>query len=219
MALVTCPKCGNAVSEKAAKCPHCGIDVQKALDEVRKEQKLTKKKHRKYVLISIAFVFILVTVGFIAYLYSINAKHKQLLKIVRDEYIKQINSSDAEYFLFDIDKNGVPELWLKTGQCEAEYQLLVYTFDDGIRLIYDDNASHSTFYQRDDYIIKLYAHMGDAFWDKLTFNGNNIIATRIYHEDVSNTDRDYRNPDEICIELYSSSNKKPIMDAFLIGLK
>ena len=30
MALIKCPECGKPVSDKAATCPNCGIDVQKA---------------------------------------------------------------------------------------------------------------------------------------------------------------------------------------------
>lgn len=31
MALISCPECGNQVSDKAATCPHCGINIQKEL--------------------------------------------------------------------------------------------------------------------------------------------------------------------------------------------
>jgi hypothetical protein len=30
MALIKCPECGKQISDKAATCPNCGIDVQKA---------------------------------------------------------------------------------------------------------------------------------------------------------------------------------------------
>ena len=30
MALISCPECGKQISDKAATCPHCGIEVQKA---------------------------------------------------------------------------------------------------------------------------------------------------------------------------------------------
>lgn len=32
------------------------------------------------------------------------------------------------YSLFDVDKDGVPELFLKTGTCEADYQFEIYSF-------------------------------------------------------------------------------------------
>ncbi|MBQ4406024.1 MAG: zinc ribbon domain-containing protein [Bacteroidales bacterium] len=41
MALLTCPDCGNKVSSKAAKCPHCGCPVSVMIQE---EQKTEKKQ-------------------------------------------------------------------------------------------------------------------------------------------------------------------------------
>lgn len=147
--------------------------------------------------------------------------HEQLLKTICDDYIKTVDtfpySSEAGYFLFDIDKNGVPELWLKTGTYEAEYQLRVYTYDTEIKLLFNDNAGHSDFYLGDDYVIKLYAHMGDARWDKLAYDGNEIVSTTIFQEDINGTDRDYTEPTEKWIELYSPSDKQPILDAFQVG--
>lgn len=147
--------------------------------------------------------------------------HAQLLKTISDEYIKMVDtfpySSEAGYFLFDIDKNGVPELWLKTGMYEAEYQLRVYTYETEIQLLYTDDAGHSEFYQGDDYIIKLYAHMGDARWNKLSYDGDKIVSTQIFQEDISGTDREYSEPSEKRIELFSYSDKQPILDAFRVG--
>lgn len=147
--------------------------------------------------------------------------HEQLLKTISDEYIKLVDtfpySSEAGYFLFDINKNGIPELWLKTGMYEAEYQLRVYSYDTEIKLLYTDDAGHSEFYQGNDYLIKLYAHMGDARWDKLSYDGDRIVSTTIFQEDISGTDRDYSEPTEKRIELYSYTDKKPILDAFQVG--
>ena len=28
MALIKCPECGNSISDKAAKCPHCGVPAE-----------------------------------------------------------------------------------------------------------------------------------------------------------------------------------------------
>lgn len=39
MALLTCPDCGNKVSSKAAKCPHCGCPVSVMIQEKQKNEK------------------------------------------------------------------------------------------------------------------------------------------------------------------------------------
>ena len=144
-----------------------------------------------------------------------------MLKTIRDEYVRLIgectNGYGAGYFLYDITNNGIPELWIKSGGCEADYELLVYnynnSYEDGIRLLYKCDADHSSFYQGDNYIIKLYAHMGYANWTKLTYDGWNIVVSNIYNEYISDNE-DYLSPEEPKIHLYSLSNKEPIIKAF-----
>ena len=43
MALMTCPECEKAVSEKAAICPHCGFPVQEYLKEAAKKERHAKR--------------------------------------------------------------------------------------------------------------------------------------------------------------------------------
>ena len=88
MALISCPQCGQQVSDRALVCPHCGIDVQKALAEVREEQKLEQKRRKKHLLISFASAFVLLAVGVIAYLYSNDA-----LNSIPAEYRKATENS------------------------------------------------------------------------------------------------------------------------------
>lgn len=52
MALIKCPNCKEPVSDKAAKCPHCGIDVQKTL--INKE----KRKDNLVLIVLIAIALI-----------------------------------------------------------------------------------------------------------------------------------------------------------------
>ncbi len=74
------------------------------------------------------------------------------------------------------------------------------------------------YYQGDECIIKLYAQMGYATWEKLTYNGSSITSTVIYEEDINGTNRDYREPEEKYIGFYSLNNKQPILNAFKAGL-
>ena len=38
MALINCPKCGKQVSDRALRCPHCGIDVKEYQEQLRQEE-------------------------------------------------------------------------------------------------------------------------------------------------------------------------------------
>lgn len=399
MALIKCPECGKQISDKAEVCPHCGIEVQKVLAEVREKQRIQRKKRRKRIIISTVSVCFVAIIAVSAYLYSKDAlntipadyrkqtegyfksyeinldkgdfdranghlntlknrrltnreakrleeskktlvdtmlndlentlasttnnydsknmecakqkmvvfnscqldafqterlqkakekyvelqleemekrvklhesdtkgfysfytteklaldlqnmelstaqktrleeltkdigriknqkekeKHKQLLKTIRDEYVEVINGflydSGGGYFLFDITGDEIPELWIKAGEYEAEYRLLVYTYDKGIKLLYSDDAGHTDYCQGNGYIIEFYGHMGYATWKKLTYNGSSITSTIIYEEDINGTDRDYREPEEKYISFYSLNNKQPILNAFKAGL-
>ena len=84
MALIKCPECGKQISDKAEVCPHCGIEVQKVLLEIREKQRIQRKKHKKRIIVSIASAFVVGTIAVLAYLYSIDA-----LNSIPAEYRKQ----------------------------------------------------------------------------------------------------------------------------------
>lgn len=68
---------------------------------------------------------------------------------VIDEYssLEYQEMSHSEYFLYDITGDGVPELWISTGICEADIRLKVYTNDrKKPRLIYDGDGGHSDYF-------------------------------------------------------------------------
>lgn len=151
-------------------------------------------------------------------------QRKQLLKTIQNEYVKLLDDnkaddsgwscSDEGYFLYDIDCDGIPELWIKTGTCEANYRMLVYTYVNGSKMIYDASAGHSSFYIGDGYVLRVYGHMGYGEWEKLTYNGTSITANTIYEEELTYEDSDYREPEEKYIKLYSLTNKHPVLNAF-----
>lgn len=150
-------------------------------------------------------------------------RYKQLLKTIRDEYIELLSINklsddgyDEGYFLHDIDNDGIPEIWIKSGTCRADTRMLVYQYNNGIRKIYDAGAG--SFYIGEGYVLDVYAQMGYATWEKLTYNGSSITSTVIYEEDINGTNRDYRDPEEKYIGFYSLNNKQPILNAFKAGL-
>lgn len=74
-------------------------------------------------------------------------QYKQLLKTIRDEYIELLSINklsdddyDEGYFLHDIDNDGIPEIWIKSGTCRADTRMLVYQYNNGIRKIYEAGA-------------------------------------------------------------------------------
>ena len=79
-----------------------------------------------------------------------HAKGKRTIttQSVKKAYLKKIYSlskfQDEGYFLTDITGDGIPELWVKYGTCEADYMLDVYTYTkSGLRRILRTGASHA----------------------------------------------------------------------------
>lgn len=70
------------------------------------------------------------------------------------------------YYVYDIDKNGVRELIVQTGTCEADYMYEIYTIQDGKAVYLGEIAGgHTSFFAdekggAEDYIIQMYAQMG-----------------------------------------------------------
>ena len=128
--------------------------------------------------------------------------------------------------MYDITGDGIPELWIKYGTCEADYTIRVCTYDKdcNYKTIWESNAGHCCFYEGNGCILQIYAHMGEAFWTKLTYNGKKIVETTILEDDVNEVDdegnhfyRDYKTPTEKYIELHSFHDVEPINRA--LGLE
>ena len=123
--------------------------------------------------------------------------------------------ASCEYFLYDITMDGLPELWIKVGTCEADYMLLVYTCDNDLKKLYEDRAGHSYFCTGRDYVLQVYGHMGEAAWMKLTYKNGEIDVETIFEEEI-NFDKDewYTEPKERKVQLYPSHDKQPIYNMF-----
>lgn len=53
----------------------------------------------------------------------------------------------SEYFLYDITGDGNPELWVRSGTCEADLALWVYSSEKGkVRKIFSDYGGHTDYF-------------------------------------------------------------------------
>lgn len=70
-------------------------------------------------------------------------------------------NSDSYYMLYDMDDNGLPELIIRSGTCEADYRFEFYSYDSGIIFCGDVGAGHSNLAISDDGIglLLCYQHM------------------------------------------------------------
>ena len=84
-------------------------------------------------------------------------------------------SPELSYLIYDIDKDAIPELIVKTGTCEADYHGAIYTFRDGQVFQVGEELSlgHRSFYSNpgDDGIIMMWAQMGYASVVRISLTG------------------------------------------------
>lgn len=109
-----------------------------------------------------------------------------------------MSMGSESYSLYDVDGNGVPELFVKYGNCEAAYTTQCYTFRDGQMVcIGEFRSGHSSLYTHPDKhaVLRSEGHMGYAELYEYPMEGGVLTEERVLftEEDV----RDYTPTDEI----------------------
>lgn len=92
----------------------------------------------------------------------------------------------SEYSIYDIEKDGIPELLLKTGDCEADYEYCIYTVKDNtLKQIGTINGFHSTLFSYQGKGILLHmGYMGVESVSLISFeNGKLTQTTKFESED------------------------------------
>lgn len=93
--------------------------------------------------------------------------YKQVVyQLFKENGIKYGYSQYAcHYSMFDMDSNGIPELFVKTGSCEADFKYQIYTYEnDQAKYMGSTNGGHATLMGKTNSaggeLILLMAHMG-----------------------------------------------------------
>lgn len=157
---------------------------------------------------------------------SENAENKDIQENVKKAYIDYLSILDemdedqvyGHYFLYDITGDGIPEIWVESGTCEADHAISVYTYKDKLTILdagEEGNASHSGFFRGEDYILQVSGHMGYQAWSKITYHNGKLKREVIFEEDLNESGKDdYRELSEPAVESYSFDETEPIMSMF-----
>lgn len=99
------------------------------------------------------------------------------------------------YSLFDIDSNGIPELFVKTGSCEADFKYQIYTYEnDQVKYMGSTNGGHATLMGKTNStggeLILLMAHMGYQQVFEIKYENGAITRNLIMKGELSK-DEDY----------------------------
>lgn len=123
---------------------------------------------------------------------------------------------DLSYSLFDITGDGIPELWIDTGEDEAERQIEVYTFANGsMEEIYKESSGHSSFYMQKGNVIQWYSQMGEATWTELSYDDKTkrIKDKEVFSQYVEDAD-DYKIPQGKQMQFHSPDDTQPVISIF-----
>ena len=132
------------------------------------------------------------------------------------------------YSLYDVDKDGIPELFVKYGNCEAAYHTTCYAFRNGqVEAAGDLGSGHAMLctWPGENALIFSVGHMGIGFIDKYAMvDGVLTYQEEILYEEVVNTDQSwYTSPGEVvpgseAIPTYPSGNwwRPPEVPALLL---
>lgn len=92
------------------------------------------------------------------------------------------------YSLYDFDKNGIDELIVQEGICEADYRDHVFTYNGSSVVDCGSfSSSQSTLYKirnKDGYLISEYAHMGIEVITKVTLEKQKVKTEELSNKDV-----------------------------------
>ena len=170
----------------------------------------------------------------LSYEFDFDAHNPNEWQKAYSEFLKELNSPDEDifsvntYFLADIEDRYSqydPELCIKVGTCEADYELLVYDYNpntDKVEELVKEgqiSAGHSTFYVGPDgNLYSMAGHMGYLWVAKYTgFADGKVKVENVYEEDINgDPDAEYSTMTEIIGEEMIPIMTAPVTDDSLL---
>lgn len=103
------------------------------------------------------------------------------------------------YYVYDIDKDGVKELLLQTGTCEADFMYEIYTIEgESCKYLGEISGSHTSFFAdesggTEDYIIQMQAQMGYEVLYRISLHNGELVSEEMSSREVPADDEYYSN--------------------------
>lgn len=123
------------------------------------------------------------------------------------------------YYLYDIDKDGIPELLLKQGTCEADYWADIYTWRNGETICLGGiGMGHTSLYtwEGENALLSYWGHMGGAFATKISIGGDELLWDEFFQEGITGPVAQYTDPAElvpgcVCLAEYRIDLASPLV--------
>lgn len=128
-------------------------------------------------------------------LYYDYSGYRTVLQDTEYEYEETMGGDYLEYALSDLDGDGILELLVKEGTCEADFLWQVYTVGEmGAQQIGSFGGSHSTlFTDSEPGVVCQYGQMGHEKIIRVTYDGQYLSTKTLIEQDLA-PGEDYSNP-------------------------
>lgn len=120
----------------------------------------------------------------------------------------------ASYFLFDITGDGIPELWIESGNGEPEHAISVYMYTHELAVLdagEKGNAAFSAFYKGTDYILQVNGHWGIFSGTKIRYRNGRLEYEQVFTEEPEENIEEFSEPP---VESYSFNDTEPVLTMF-----
>ena len=109
-------------------------------------------------------------------------------------YPDEIGNQSDGYVLYDIDKDGIPELFIRYGKCEAAYRTRVYAYREKTTVELGEFISgHGSLYTwpGENGVAYNWSHMGGHVVDKISLLDGALVQENVLEETWTDPDTDY----------------------------
>ena len=120
----------------------------------------------------------------------------------------------ASYFLFDITGDGIPELWIESGNADPEHAISVYTYTHELAVLdagEKGNAAYSDFYKGTDYILQVSGHWGIFSGTKIRYRNGRLEYEQVFTEEPEENIEEFSEPP---VESYPFNETEPVITMF-----
>ena len=120
-------------------------------------------------------------------LYYDYSDYKNVLQNTEYEYEETMGGDYLTYGLCDLDGDGILELLVLEGTCEADFIWHVYTIGEmGAQHVGSFGGGHSMLYlDEEDGVLCVYGQMGHERIDRVTYDGQYLSVMTILEEDLA----------------------------------
>lgn len=113
---------------------------------------------------------------------------------------------NSNYYLYDMNSDGIPELFIVSGDSEATKEISVYTYTDNPNLKYADDivnvgifgCGHGNIYlSNDGQLVIFFSHMGYQHYTYYKLENDWLVRTYYSGEEYIEAGNEYRPPENV----------------------